>query len=179
MIVARVEGDALRAPQTGLLVPIAADIVRMPTSGFIRDAIDYYPVVRFAMNSRVEANMVFQLGETLLLEEDDRGRNKFIALVAMHRHVERGWVHAHGILKTSLEETYTKLGKISIATAGVPGTGYSGIKGAADPEKIEEMLETTIHPITIYSRFAQPDNEPRVKVEPLGSLGVILDRTTN
>lgn len=168
MIIEYKDGDALEATEKCILVPVAIDSPYIPSSGFVKSAMERFPDVRSRIYQRLPFNQ-FRPGEMISVRLNSGAVAELVALVGLHRHMARGWKRAPENLRTSLHQIAEQFGNIAIATASIPGTGFSGVKGGAESEKIRAVLEETDHSITVYQRRDAFDREPRTQTEPLKS----------
>lgn len=182
MIIREVDESPFSAKEDYLLVPYPVGTTELPTgNSFAAQVLDRFPVGRSQLE-RALGNGALSLGQVVKarsLEHDPFNSNYILAFAAIHLQQPEGWKVAPSALSLALEDLQSRGGYSpeppSVATAGIPGTGYSGIRGDADPWAMREALERSDRLITIYRRSEIFDNEPRVVVRPIDSDAVEIE----
>lgn len=145
--------DALNALEDVLLVPLPIGETDVP-GGFAGEVLRRFPIaqIRLSESRGLEPAQVLMVGS--------HGREEIwtpaysLALTGLHRQQSQGWEETPEFLKESLASIsqYTSYGRRvkRLATAGIPGTGFSGLRGNASPEAIKQVLEDHKLLVTVY-----------------------------
>lgn len=173
MIKKYVNGNPLDiATENYLLVPVAAETSRMPDEGFVVDVIKRHIGARASFECALHSQ--FGMGDVLITDRTDDAPYE-IVFAALHRHGAGGWKEAPEALSSVLESLPDVRGpNVSVATAGIPGTGLSGLKGGADINAIKGVLEVSPKGIVVYTRKGIIDREPRTLSDPLPQDSIAL-----
>lgn len=161
--------DALNATEKFLLVPTPIRQTR-EISGFAGQVMDKFSIVGEMLEEKegLEAAEVLLIG-TLGEKRDVWLPRYTLALCGTHHNDSEGWANTPEYLTTGLDyiETTSSLeADIKVATASIPGTGFSGIKGDASPDAILNALEAHNLKITMYQRGSSGDREEAVYADP-------------
>jgi len=138
------------------------------TDGFARQVFEALPQTKELLKS-VKG---LHLGQTLEIAPDrfpDWLKPYTILLAAMHRRDEKGWEDAPYILSGVLAQIHERYEQKTLAVAGTPGAGFSGLLGNAVDYDIMTALNGTKVPITIYRYEKNDDPEPLALETPLPS----------
>ncbi len=176
MIIKEQPGNTLNSTEEFVLVPISSD-THDPTSGFYRTALDRFPLAKIRLGKRFLSEGPLEPGEVFIVEFAGLQTPSYaLAFAGIHRVGEYGWRDAPENLAAALENIPARrLGRTSrIATAGIPGTGFSGLKGGADPTAIRAALDESSRHIVIYHDDLSGDREPRIVREPQPQLAEAL-----
>lgn len=173
MIERRVNGDAFHATQDMLLVPIpgfATDFDEGFAGGVARRFPEATRAISESGGMALGGLMVYGA-----LEDSPNWKQRYsLAFAAIHLREENGWRFAPALLDNILDRMVDEYGADkSLATAGVPGTGLSGLRGDATPVKMLSVLDKTDIPVTIYDYGLSGDREPLEFSEPSLSPGEI------
>ena len=178
MIVAEKNANVFEASEELLFVPISVGDYHKPTSGFAMAVEEAFPTAAIWLQDRLLYNPL-RLGEVHTFE-GGRGWLPAYALMfaGVHAPGERGWEEAPAAVEIALYQAPAKrLGRTArIAVAGIPGTGFSGIKGNADPDAIRAALIRSDRDVVVYHHNTSGDREPRslVTTPPAGRVAVPL-----
>lgn len=158
--------DAFNAIEDLLLVPTPIDETNI-SSGFAGQVIKRYPLVDVRLKERGG------LGESEILIVRYLGREErwvpaySLALCGIHRQQERGWESAAEYLEAGLDKLIDRTSpERKLATAGIPGTGYSGLRGNASPDAIKAALERHPMKVTVYQDSLAGDREELTYADP-------------
>jgi hypothetical protein len=183
MIKREVDDSPFNATEDYLLVPVPAGTQELPTGGFAAQVLERFPVGRRTFERRL-GRSALDAGEVWTAHSVMKSQaSYFLAFAAIHLPEARGWKDAPQYLEQALADLPRRNSfvydlhnrPISVATAGIPGTGYSGLRGDADPEAMRAALEATEREIHIYRREESFVREPRAATEPLQSDSVRAD----
>lgn len=168
--------NPFNATERYLFVPVPAETDRLPTDGFVGDVMRRLPFASVAL-SQIMREGGFGFGEVRVAENPSRlwSLPYKIAFAAIHLERSQGWQEAPlGVLEAL--DALPKLpdGERTVATAGIPGTGLSGLRGDANVKAIRAVLEAHPLEVTVYVRHEDGEREPRVRVEPLDSESALL-----
>lgn len=168
MITKYVNGNALNATERVLFVPVPIEDTTI-TGGFAKDVFDRFPLVKtkFLEQNGFDEAQVIMVGEL-------GGQNRWaaspysIALAGIHRVQPGGWNLSHEFVTGALDEI-TRIehtGTLTVATAGIPGTGLSGLKGNAHTELIRKSMQQHDLSITVYRDNLAGDRAAVLAVQP-------------
>lgn len=145
MIEHYVNDDALNALEDILLVPMPIGETDVP-GGFAGEILRRFPIASIRLSEHgglqpAEVRMVGSLGR-----EQPWLPAYSLALTGLHRQQRQGWARTPEYLQESLDtiqkyRTPGRSGTPKLATAGIPGTGLSGLRGNASPERIKRTLD--------------------------------------
>lgn len=166
MIERRINGDAFHATEDMLLVPIPGYATAF-NEGFVGEVARRFPEATRAITE--SGGMA--LGGFMVygaLEDSPNWQQPYsLTFAAVHLREENGWQFAPTLLENTLDMLADVYGtERTLATAGVPGTGLSGLRGDATPVKILSVLDDADLAITIYDRTPSGDREPLEYPEP-------------
>ncbi len=168
MISKELPGDALQATEEFVLVPVSTD-THTPTSGFYQSVLERHPIAALRLGNHFSSEGPLAAGEIFIVDFSGILVPAYsLAFAGIHRAGDRGWQDAPDSLEHALSSIpHYRMGRAArIATAGIPGTGFSGLKGGADPEAIRAVLEKSKRSIVVYHNDFSGDREPLVKREP-------------
>lgn len=144
--------NAFEATEDMLLVPMPAGRV-LELEGFAGQVMSRFPFARY----RLEERNGLRVGEAFLVGPDS-GHGQYVspynlAFCGIHQRVKDGWQRAPMHLTNALDTLANATDKgyrATVATAGIPGTGFSGLRGDANPDEIRLALEAHALDITVY-----------------------------
>lgn len=163
MIVAEKNANIFEASEELLFVPISAGDYHKPTSGFAKTVEDRFPTAAIWLQDKLQHHPM-RLGEVHTFEGGCEWLPAYALMFAgVHAPGERGWEEAPAAVEIALYQAPAqRLGRLArIAVAGIPGTGFSGIKGNADPEAIRAALIHSDRDVVVYHHNTSGDREPR------------------
>jgi hypothetical protein len=166
MIERRINGNAFYACEDMLLVPVPGFATDFE-DGFVGEVAQIFPESTRA----ISAGGGLALGGLMVygaLEGTPNWQQPYsLTFAAIHLREENGWQFAPALLENVLERLTDEYGtEKTLATAGVPGTGLSGLRGDATPVKILSVLDNCDLAVTIYDRGPAGDREPLEYPEP-------------
>lgn len=166
MIIDEVKGDALEAKEPLLLVPTPIGETEF-YDGFIGQVVRRFPQVQDKINARgglgvSETMLVGPLsGDKLELAEYT------LVFAAFHRRREGGWNNSPALLANVLTRLHEEYPISKLATAGIPGEGYSGLLGHVDSWSVGTVLQMSEQEVVIYRREDRAgDREGRIEGNP-------------
>lgn len=169
MIERYINADVFTSQEKFILVPAPIGETEFE-NGFIAQVVRRHPFV----NLRLGLRGGVREGEACILDTNNIVPYK-IAIVGIHRRQQEGWKDAPEFLQRALEPFEEFRQDQDIATAGIPGTGFSGLRGGADPEAIKDVLELAPLRFHVYQDGlagdraevlqANPDLEDQVALE--------------
>ncbi len=144
--------DAFNALEDVLLVPLPIGETNVP-GGFGGEVLRRFKIaqIRFSQHSGLAPAEVLMVGH--LGQEQPWIPAYSLALTGLHRQQSRGWEDTPAMLQEALDtisQTRRLTQNPKLATAGIPGTGFSGLRGNADPEAIKHVLDAHTTRITVY-----------------------------
>lgn len=158
--------DAFSALEDLLLVPVPINETNIP-GGFAGQVIKKFPLVDIRLKERggLEETEILIVGH---LGREERWVPAYsLALCGIHRQQERGWESAAEYLKAGLDKLVDRTSSDrKLATAGIPGTGYSGLSGNASPEDIKNVLDQHSMRVTVYQDSFAGDREELTYADP-------------
>ena len=160
MIERYVNDDALNAHEQMLLVPTPIGETTFEER-FIGQVIHRFPDAAERIDSYggLNAGDIVVMGA--LSGEANWVPTYSLVFAGIHRRREAGWNNAPALLSGVLDKLYIKYNGNKLATAGIPGSGYSGLRGNALPASMEEVLRVSPLDIVVYNRGLSGD---RVKL---------------
>jgi hypothetical protein len=165
MIERTVEGDALDAREDMLLVPMPINDATVH-EGFARQVLNRYPITQ----RLVDAKQGLSAGEFMMVGTkagDPSWRPSYtLVLAALHRREVYGWQLADTFLSDIMHRIHQIYAPNRMATAGIPGSGYSGLPGDAHPERMRGVLEDSPLMISIYQRGPSGDRAKLLEADP-------------
>jgi hypothetical protein len=157
--------DAFNASEDLLLVPLPIH-ARAEFQGFAGQVMRRFPIAEIALRETEGLGE----GETLVVGYEGgyaRWAQPYsLALCGLHRRAQYGWQYTPQYLQMALDRLQASRDKrLTIATAGIPGTGYSGLLGGAEPSDIKAILEA--HPVlvTVYQDNTAGDRAALLEVD--------------
>ena len=162
MIVSEIPGDALKATEEFLLVPFPVGDYYEPRDGFARQVSDTFPDANLWLQENL-AQHGMRSGEIKIYEFPDSSVASYaLAFAGIHVPGQDGWKDTPRYLERALKKMPAyRLGRAArIATAGIPGNGFNGLKGGADSNLIRNTLEASDRKITVYRRGVIGDRAP-------------------
>lgn len=163
MIVAERNANVFEASEELLFVPISVGDDHKPTSGFAMAVEECFPTAATWLQDRLQYNPL-RFGEVHTFEGGGGWLPAYALMFAgIHAPGERGWEEAPAAVEIALYQAPARrLGHTArIAVAGIPGTGFSGIKGNADPDAIRASLMRSEREVVVYHHNSAGDREPR------------------
>lgn len=158
--------SALDAREEMLLVPVAVGATDI-TEGFARQVLDVYPLAEERLKTRrgLNESEIMMVGT---MGGDARWLPLYtLVFAAIHHRQEKGWQRAPEMLNDVLDNLYERVGTHSrLATAGIPGAGFSGIKGDASPEQVENALDQSPLRVFVYFDHYSGDREKLQYADP-------------
>lgn len=164
------QDDALNAVEDVLLVPAPIRESRF-SEGFIGHVVRTFPIADVRLKSRGGVNA----GDILFVGHLGEERRAWIppytlAFAGIHyRNEQNGWQHSPELLAQSLgriaEVSYWQQ-DTKVATAGIPGTGWSGLSGSADIDAIRQTLEDTPMKVYVYQDSYSGDRAEVLEADP-------------
>lgn len=152
MIIKYENKNAFNAGENLLLVPVPVKATS-DFQGFAGQVVDRFPIASLRLRNLRGLNPG-QLEIVGSLGGEYRWMAKYsLALCGIHYREAEGWRQTPELLGQALDSIVaaTELGgAATIATAGIPGTGFSGLRGNADPSRIKSVLESHPLAITVY-----------------------------
>ena len=165
--------NAFSAVEDLLLVPTPIDEMTI-TSGFAGQVIKRFPLVDVKIRERggLEASEILIVGN---LGSEQRWIPAYsLALCGIHRQQQNGWKDSPEYLQIGLDKLAKRFTGKKLATAGIPGTGYSGLRGDASPEEIKAVLDNHEMLVTVYQDSLSGDREELIYADPSLSEGAEL-----
>ena len=173
MIERYVNDDALNAREDVLLVPMPIGETDVP-GGFAGEILRRFPIASIRLSEHgglqpAEVRMVGSLGR-----EQPWFPAYSLALTGLHRQQRQGWARTPEYLQESLDtirkyRTPGRSGAPTLATAGIPGTGFSGLRGDASPEQIKRTLDEHGLLVIVYQDNLAGDRAVLDQADPLSS----------
>lgn len=166
--------NAFNASEDLLLVPIPIDEMII-TSGFAGQVIKKFPNVEAKIRERggLEASEILIIGD---LGTEERWIPAYsLALCGIHRQQQNGWKDSPAYFQIGLDTLSKRFTGKKLATAGIPGTGYSGLRGDASPEEIKAVLDNHEMLVTVYQDSIAGDREKLTYANPSLSEGAELE----
>lgn len=162
MIVAEKKGDVFGAEEELLLVPLSSGPYRIPGSSFAQEVATRFPLAEAWLKNQLDFQALQPGGVRIYSEPSFWAPAYTLAYAGLHQPGDRGWEESPACLEIALYQMpERRLGRTArIAVAGIPGTGFSGLKGGADPQAIRHALEASSREIVIYHRASSGDREP-------------------
>lgn len=175
MIVSEKPGNALEATEELLLIPVSTGPYHEPTSGLALQVEHKYPQAGAWLRKQLNGKEL-EAGAIKIYEFEERDIAAYALVFAgIHTPGKDGWRGAHEHVAKALKQMpERRIGRAArIATAGIPGTGFSGLKGNADINAIRSTLERSSREIFVYHRSFAGDREP---IEPSAPLPAISEQ---
>ncbi len=161
--------DAFSATEDFLLVPVPIDEVEI-TGGFAGEVFRRFSLASVRLHekgglSEAEVLIIGRLGR------EQRWIPAYsIALAGIHRQQSHGWNDTPARLEAALDTIAAKNTQShlpnTLATAGIPGTGFSGLRGDASPEEIKQTLEAHSLLVTVYQNDVAGDRAALLEATP-------------
>lgn len=165
MIERYVSDDALRAKEEILFVPVPVNATEIE-DGFAGQVLRAYPLAESRLQTRggLEEGRVLYVGT---LAGDWRWLPLYtLAFAAIHHREPNGWEESPTILRGVLAGIAERFSDKRLAVAGIPGTGFSGIKSAVRPSTIEDVMEESAMRITVYQNGLSGDRAELLHADP-------------
>lgn len=144
MIERYVQDDALNAREPLLLVPLPIFEIEF-NEGFAGQVMRQFPEAVDVLKGRggmTPGDFEIVPGIIHDKEENTLTRKPYsLVLAGIHARTERGWKNTPQALTLVLQRLVLSGQGLQIATAGIPGTGFSGLRGGADIEAIKQALD--------------------------------------
>lgn len=161
--------DAFRATEELLLVPVPIKETD-DLGGFAGQVMERFGLAeaKLRMRGGLDTSEILIIGH--LGQEKRTWLPAYsLALCGIHHREADGWTRSPEYLKESLDriKVATELGvRARVATAGIPGTGFSGLRGNASPEAIREVLGVHELGFTVYQDGLSGDRAKLLHADP-------------
>ena len=172
MIVSEKPGNALEATEELLFVPVSTGPYHEPTSGLALQVEHTYPQAADWLRKQLN-DKELEAGAIKIYEFEERDIAAYALVFAgIHSPRKEGWKGTHEHIAKALKKMpERRIGRAArIAMAGIPGTGFSGLKGNADINAIRNTLERSNREIYVYHRNLAGDREPIELSAPLPAI---------
>lgn len=161
MIERYVNADVFTSEEEYLLVPAPIGETEFE-EGFIGQVIARHPFVEHKLRNRGGVKE----GEVVILNHAIDVLPYNIAVAGIHRRQQEGWKDAPELLQHALKPLEEFSTYAHIATAGIPGTGFSGLRGGAEPEAIKDVLDLASLRFHVYQNGMSGDRAKVLEADP-------------
>lgn len=181
MIERYVQDDALNAQEPLLLVPLPIFQIKFD-EGFAGQITRRFPLMQEALKKRDGITLGdFEIVPGVMHNTADNTitRKPYdLVLAGIHERNQRGWQNAPQALANVLQGLVLRGKELQIATAGIPGTGFSGLRGDADIEAIKQALEDNNYiNVSVYQDSYAGDRAEVLYADPALDASSELERT--
>jgi hypothetical protein len=165
MIERYVNADVFTSREELVLVPIPAQETEF-NEGFAAQVMQRYPLAQ----ERIGEKGGLDPGEAILV--GTMGGDKLwwplhsLVIAGIHRRQESGWRDAPYLLDGVLRWLYQAHTEATLATAGIPGTGFSGLRGGADTDAIRATLDKSRLRVSVYQDGLSGDRAEVLNADP-------------
>jgi hypothetical protein len=145
-------GDALDAEEEFLLVPAPVGATQGFNEGFLGQVVKAFPAVA----ERIREKGGVRCGELYLVGHSGQRVGGWLpaytlALAGIHYREPNGWNESPDMLRAVMDKIQSEAPRnsVKLATAGIPGTGNSGLRGNAS-NGVQEVLMRHSLPVVVY-----------------------------
>lgn len=165
MIERYVNSDVFTSREELILVPVPTNETEF-TEGFVAQVVQRYPLAQERINKKGGLDP----GEAILVGTMAGDKLWWplhsLVIAGIHYRKENGWKDSPHLLQGVLGWLQQAHSETTLATAGIPGTGFSGLRGGADVDAIKMALENSNVRVSVYQDGLSGDRVEALQVAP-------------
>lgn len=161
MIERYVNADVFTSKEEYLLVPAPIGETEF-NEGFIGQVIARHPFVAYKLRNRGGVAE----GEVVILKHDIDVLPYKLAIAGIHKRQQEGWKDTPELLQNALKPLEDFVTYAHVASAGIPGTGFSGLRGNADSEAIKGVMDSSSLRFHVYQNGLSGDRAEVLSADP-------------